>query len=166
MCKWSQWWLMAHRSVLHTRADLRSWGSNSAPVLSVSPVIYTWRERGGGDGRGGRIWWVHAAQTTNGRWACVWERETVHRKQEQEKKHVAFEGLTFICGTMSYFAASHRQFFVCAWGFLAHISFRCKWTLPRFCLIKRESRHGRGTVCLSSHTDIFAHLWACSKVAI
>lgn len=45
---------------------------------------------------------------------CVRERETVHRKQEQEKKHVAFEGLTFICGTMSYFAASHRQFFVCA----------------------------------------------------
>lgn len=44
----------------------------------------------------------------------VCERETVHRKQEQEKKHVAFEGLTFICGTMSYFAASHRQFFVCA----------------------------------------------------
>lgn len=157
------WW---HTDQYYTLEQTSEAEGAIQPQRCLSALWYTLGERGGGDGRGGRIWWVHAAQTTNGRWACVCERETVHRKQEQEKKHVAFEGLTFICSTMSYFAASHRQFFVCAWGFLAHISFRCKWTLPRFCLIKRESRHGRGTVCLSSHTDIFAHLWACSKVAI
>lgn len=45
----------------------------------------------------------------------VCERERLFTESKsKEKKHVAFEGLTFICGTMSYFAASHRQFFVCA----------------------------------------------------
>lgn len=62
---------------------------------------------------------------------CVCVRETVHRARER-KKRVAFEGLTFICGTMSHFQASHRQLFVCAGGFLAHISRKCKWTFSTF----------------------------------
>lgn len=110
------------------------------PQCCLSALWYTLRERGCGDSRGGRIWWVHAAQTTNGRWACVCAQETVHR--EQQRKRVAFEGLTFICGTMSHFLASHRQFFVCAWGFLAHVSLKCKWNFLLFCPIKRGIKIG------------------------
>lgn len=56
--------------------------------------------------------------------ACV----QAGRGSKSEKKHVAFEGLTFICGMMSHFQASHRQLFVCAGGF----SVKRKWTFPRF----------------------------------
>lgn len=41
------------------------------PQRCLSALWYTLGERGCGERRGGRIWWVHAAQTTNGRWACV-----------------------------------------------------------------------------------------------
>lgn len=159
------WW---HTDQYYTLEQTSEAEGAIQPQCCLSALWYTLGERevAGMGGEVGFDGYMLLKQRMAAGPVCERERETVHRKQEQEKKHVAFEGLTFICGTMSYFAASHRQFFVCAWGFLAHISFRCKWTLPRFCLIKRESRHGRGTVCLSSHTDIFAHLWACSKVAI
>lgn len=79
------WW---HTDQYYTLEQTSAAEGAIQPQRCLSALWYTLGERGGGDGRGGRIWWVHAAQTTNGRWACVCvrERETVHRKQEQEKK--------------------------------------------------------------------------------
>lgn len=80
--KWNQRWLMAHRSVLLTRADLHSWGSDSAPALSVSPVIYAQRERlRGWEGRLDLM----GTCCSNNEWPlglCVCVRETVHREQK------------------------------------------------------------------------------------
>lgn len=74
---------------------------------------------------------------SNNEWlpgVCVTERrkgrDTVHR--EQQRECVASEELTFICGAMSHFQASQWQFFVCARGFLAHVSLKCKWTFLVF----------------------------------
>lgn len=86
------WW---HTDQYYTLEQTSEAEGAIQPQRCLSALWYTLGERGGGDGRGGRIWWVHAAQTTNGRWACVWERETVHRKQEQEKKACSLWGIDF-----------------------------------------------------------------------
>lgn len=81
--KKSQWWQMTRRSVLHTRAGLHSWGSNAAPALSISTVIYSLREAAWKGGLSG-IWLVHAASTSNVRWERLCAREAGHGKQERK----------------------------------------------------------------------------------
>lgn len=126
MCKRNQQWLMEHRSELHTRADLQTWGSNLAPVLSVSPLMYARREKLGD---------LMCTCYLNNQWLlglCVSVLGPIHREQERKKKHVAFEGLTFICGVMSHLQASHQQLFARTEGFLAPVSQKCKWPFPLF----------------------------------
>ena len=75
--------------------------------------------------------------------------------QRAKKKRVAFEGLTFICGTMSHFQASHRQFFVCARGFPAHVSLKCKWTFPLFLSNKERNQDRVEALFVCHHTMTF-----------
>lgn len=134
----SGWW---HTDQYYSLEQTSTAEGAIRPQRCLSALWYTLRERSWGDARGGRIWWVHAAQTAHGRWACVCAYERLFT-ESKSKKRVAFEGLTFICGTMSHLQASHRQFFAHAWGFLAHVSLKCKWTFLLFRPRKRGIKIG------------------------
>lgn len=125
---------MAQRSKWLTRKDLRIWGSNSAPTPSVNPVIYARRQRAGLGEELRFDGYMLLKQPIAAGLVCLRasRRETVQREYEW-KKHVAFEGLTFICSMMSHFQASHRQLFACAAGF----SGKRKWTFTLFFILMR-----------------------------
>lgn len=93
----------------------------------------------------------------NNKWLlglCV--RARVCSQRAAVKTCSACEGLTFICGTMSHFQASHQQLFVCAGGFLAHISLKCKWTFPLFFLSSKERDEDKGeALFVCRHTMTF-----------
>lgn len=102
-----------------------------------------WESGGCGDGRGGKD--LMGTCCLNNEWPlglCVWWRGACERlftesKSEKKKKNkrVAFEGLTFICGTMSHFRASQPAVLCVRRGFFpANVSLKCKWTFPLFFL--------------------------------
>lgn len=134
---WRKRWLMAQKSELVTRKDLHSWGSTSAPTLSVNPVIYARRQRARLDEELRFDGYMLLKHPIAAGFVCLRansRRETV-RGEYEWKKHVAFEGLTFICGTMSHFQASHRHLFLCAGGFLP---LKRKWTFVCFLVLERR----------------------------
>lgn len=103
-----------------------------------------WESGGCGDGRGGKD--LMGTCCLNNEWPlglCVCgggvrARDCSQRarvKKKKKNKRVAFEGLTFICGTMSHFRASQPAVLCVRRGFFpANVSLKCKWTFPLFFL--------------------------------
>lgn len=80
----------------------------------------------------------------------------VHREQRQEKnKRVAFEGLTFICGTMSHFRASHRQLSVCAPSFSGPRFCKMQMDLSAILSHKEKNEEGAEALLVCHHTMTF-----------